>query len=246
MGKITVGSSNISFTFLTTAPGFPDTGIGLKTSIYDRTYALDPANPKVSMYINRDLFWAYVKPDTSRGTVEMTYPLSLTGTAPPPGWNVQFKSTSYSYITFKATPAYGETFYGWYSQQAGGTLISSSATYSPTLASGFYSAWSKMWGRFTTTVGIYTQLSLNTQGYSTSATACANSSVPNQATCWNGVGPIPNVGAIVYVSGLTNGVPTSTATKFNGGNLWRKLYNIAPSTSIKIDTVGVVTSVTAC
>jgi hypothetical protein len=247
MGKLTVGANNVKFSDLGVGTYIvPYNNISLDTDIYDNTYPVDPASPKASMYRNRDLFWCSIEADTNRGTADMTYPFSMTGTAPPPGLGVQFKSTSYTYMTFVATPAYGETFFGWYSQQAGGTLISSSATYSPTLASGFYSAWSKMWGRFTTTVGIYTQLSLNTQGYSTSATACANSSVPNQATCWNGVGPIPNVGAIVYVSGLTNGVPTSTATKFNGGNLWRKLYNIAPSTSIKIDTVGVVTSVTAC
>jgi hypothetical protein len=245
MGKTTVGSSNVKFSDLGLGTYIvPYNNIKLKADIYDNTISEDPAAPATSMFRSRDLFWCSVEADTTRGTVAITYPVGLTGANP--GLGKQFKSTYTSYITYVATPAYGETFFGWYSQQAGGTLISSSATHSPTLASGFFSGWSKMWGRFTTSVGIYTQLSLNTQGYSTSATACANSSVPNQATCWNGVGPIPNVGAIVYVSGLTNGVPTSTATKFNGGNLWRKLYNIAPSTSIKIDTVGVVTSVTAC
>jgi len=247
MGKLTVGANNVSLADLGVGTYIvPYNNISLRFDIFDNTYPVDPASPKASMYRNRDLFWCSIEADTNRGTADMTYPFSMTGTAPPPGLGVQFKSTSYTYMTFVATPAYGETFFGWYSQEAGGTLISSSATYSPTLASGFYSAWSKMWGRFTTSVGIYTDIALNTTQRSSSSIACSNNIAPNTSACWNGVGKIPDTSAIIYLTSVNNGVPTSTATKFNGNSQWFSLYQSTPETVIQISSTGVVLAKSVC
>ncbi len=83
--------------------------------------------------------------NSAKGSCSITYPWSETSSGSTPiGLNKQIVSFYISYISVTVTAIYPNTFKGWYTQQTGGTLLTTTATVNVFYNNG-YDDWYAQW-----------------------------------------------------------------------------------------------------
>jgi len=232
MGSVIISPSNtVSMQYqLSLWLAAPTSNIQLRNDISYSTH-IRPTNTNINMgyYRGTTLFWLRIwTNNTTLGSVAITYPFSSSVNGA--GYSNQVRSASATYLTLNANPVYGAIFLGWYSALFGGTLLSTSAVWSPTYYNSVYSNYDNIYARFDTGLTAFGMYAEPGSYYPD-----CGQTIGYTSKYHNGAGPYPVATNIVYNS---FGVP------YDGGNYWYRVP--ADPAAIKIGTDGVVNTRSPC
>jgi len=126
MGSVSIPNTNISFrNVFCTYPGFQygSSSTSMNSVLSDGyTYPTGSSPYHLNYYSSGKFCWISLQSNnTSYGTVEITYPISLSGQYA--GYGYQFWSENVNYVTIIAVANYGYSFDAWRTADNGGGSI---------------------------------------------------------------------------------------------------------------------------